>query len=249
MLAIGVASQPAAAVDPLATVRAFCLADGRGARLAPGSWGSVAALVVWELEPAWDRLYVVHGYEVGTPRTRGALVDVDVRYTIVSTIDAAGVHPGAQTASRTYALESDGAGGWRVRPPPPPPYVFDSQVDPAALAALLAPTDSPYLSNSVFVWQLLRAAGWDVPYTPVSQLPTAVGLTAQRTANIGDLVLYFDGDTPYHVGLVESDDSVVSATMNGGIRRTPFGAFAGTIRYLRPTAATPAATRAAVTPR
>ncbi len=34
--------------------------------------------------------------------------------------------------------------------------------------------------------------------------------------------------------MVDSDDSVVSATLNGGLRRTPFGAFAGEIRYLRP---------------
>ena len=39
--------------------------------------------------------------------------------------------------------------------------------------------------------------------------------------------------------MVESDDRVVSTTVNGGLRRTPFGAFAGEIRYLRPGAAPP----------
>ena len=67
--------------------------------------------------------------------------------------------------------------------------------------------------------------------TPTARLsPSAPEFTTERTAEVGDLVLYFDGEQPYHVGVVESDDTVVSATLNGGIRRTPFGAFAGEIK-------------------
>src|SRR5262245_57934308 len=38
---------PARADDPLNTVRAFCQADGRGARVDPLSWPAVADLVTW----------------------------------------------------------------------------------------------------------------------------------------------------------------------------------------------------------
>ena len=74
--------------------------------------------------------------------------------------------------------------------------------------------------------------------TPIPpRSPSAPDFSTERTAEIGDLALYYDGDRPYHVGVVESDETVVSATLNGGIRRTPFGAFAGEIRYRRPVAA------------
>ncbi len=221
-------------------MRAFCLADGRGARLSASAWPSVAPLVGWALEPAWDHINLIHGYEMGTPRTRDGVVEVEVRYSVVGTVDSRGSESASRVESQTFTLEPDGAGGWRLRPPAPPPYVFDSEADGATLAALLAPQDSPYLSNSAFVWQLLRNAGWETPYTPTGALAQAPGFSAPPTANVGDLVLYYRAGTPYHVGMVESPDTVVSATLNGGIRRTAFDAFAGDIRYLRPLAGTPA---------
>ena len=53
------------------------------------------------------------------------------------------------------------------------------------------------------------------------------------TPEAGDLVVYYDGEKPYHVGLLESEDQVVSATLNTGVRRAPLAAFAGEVRYWR----------------
>jgi hypothetical protein len=231
---LGLCAAPATAADPLATVRAFCRADGHGARLNASTWPEVAGLVEWPLEPAWDHVRLIAGYEVGTPRQSGGRVEVEVQYTVVADVRAGGVKRERRVESRGYALAADGAGGWRLRGPPAPPYVFESQADPDALRALLDPDDSPYLSASALVSRLLRGAEWEIPYTDVASLASSPHFAPQRTAEIGDLALYYDGDRPYHVAMIDSDETVVSATLNGGIRRTPFGAFAGEIRYRRP---------------
>ena len=229
-------------------MRAFCQADGNGARLRGSTWPAVAPLVAWGLEPAWDHLHLIRGYEIGTPATRDGLIDVEVKYTLARRCAAAACAPD-RIETRRYMLEPNDAGGWRLRGPPPPPYVFASQADADALAALLSPEDSTYQSNSAFVWHLLRDAGLDLPTATPPTCRAAFGLRAERTANVGDLALYYADGVPYHVAMVDSDDGVVSATLNGGLRRTPFGAFAGEIRYLRPVSAadlpptpTPAAT-------
>ncbi len=232
---------PAAAADPLAIMRAYCQADGRGDRLAASTWSAVAPLVAWNLEPAWDRLHLIRGLEIGTPQRRDDVVDIDVKYTLFADVSADGVRRADRIESRRYVLEPSGERGWRLRGPPPPPYIFETQADAAALAALLSPDDPAYLSNSAFVWNLLHDAGWEIAHSNTADLPSAAGYTSERTANVGDLVLYYVDGTPYHVGMVESDDAVVSSTLNGGIRRTPFGAFAGEIRYLRPAAGPPSA--------
>ncbi|MGH7790375.1 MAG: hypothetical protein ACRERC_26130, partial [Candidatus Binatia bacterium] len=226
-MALLATAAPAQAGDPLNAVRAFCQADGQGARLAPGTWPSVGGLVAWALEPAWDHVNLIRGYEVSSPQQRNGAVTVEVKYTLSEVVRSTGVASAERVETRTYVLEpSPTAGGWRLRAPAPPPYVFANQVDAAALAALLEPGKSDYVSNSAFVWQLLKGAGWELPYADVAALATAPGLAPARTAQVGDLVLYYDGDTPYHVGVVESDDQVVSATINAGIRRAPFAAFA-----------------------
>jgi NlpC/P60 family len=244
----------APAADPLRVLREFCQADGRGARLAPSTWGTIANLVGWRLEPAWDHLYLIGGYEFGSPRLVDGTMEVEVRYTVTADVHSHGVTKGLHVDTRTYALEPapDGT-GWRIRPPAPPPYVFASEADADALAALLDPETSDYVSDSGLVWQLLHNAGWEIPYTDVADLANAPEFTPERTAQVGDLVLYYDGDTPYHVGVVESEDQVVSSTLNGGVRRAPFAAFAGVIKYRRPlptagatpTAAAPSPTRRA----
>lgn len=248
LLALLVA-MPAAGEDPLAVLRAFCQADGDGARMRAATWPAIEPLVGWGLEPAWDHLYLIGGYEIGTPEARDGLVEVKVDYHAARLVRSRGAGGEARVESRRYTLEPIGDGGWRLRGPPPPPFVFESQADVDALVALLAPQGSPYTSNSAFVWHLLRDAGFTLPYSDVIDLPTAYGLRPERSANVGDLAVYYGAGTPYHVGMVESDEGIVSATLNGGLRRTPFGAFAGEIRYLRPVsdadlAATPAATAA-----
>jgi hypothetical protein len=236
LLLLALNAAPALAADPLNTIRAFCQADGRGARLAARTWSEVANLVAWPLEPAWDHLYLIRGFEVGAPRVREGGLDVDVQYTITAEIRSSVVSEEVRVETRVYRLLRGDDGVWRIAAPPPPPYVFASDADDTALAELLAPDGAQYLSDSAFVWQLLRGAGWTMPYADTASLATSSDFTNERTADVGDLVLYYDGEQPYHVGVVESDDTVVSATLNGGIRRTPFGAFAGEIRYRRPVA-------------
>ena len=227
-------SAAAHAVDPLNTMRAFCQADGRGARVDPRTWPRIADLVSWSIEPAWDHLYLIRGFELGTPQLRDRDVDVEVRYTITAEVKSSVVEEAERVETRTYRLVRGDDGLWRIRAPASPPYLFASGADASALAALLDPAGSTYLSNSAFAWRMLRDAGWAIDYAATPTLATAPGFTPERSAQVGDLVLYVDRDQPYHVGIVESDDTVVSATLNGGIRRTPFGSFAWEFRYLRP---------------
>lgn len=233
-IALSALPRLSAAADPVAVLRAFCQADGNGARLRPSTWPAIAPLIGWGLEPAWDHLTLIHGYEIGTPISQDGNIIVDVQYNVAQTIRSSGVRTEARVETRRYTLEPDGDRGWRLRGPPPPPYIFASQADADALAELLSPDSETYQSNSAFVWRLLRDAGFDVPYADTRDLPLSFGLRPERTANIGDLALFYSQGEPYHVGVVESDEGVVSATLNAGLRRTPFSAFAGEIRYLRP---------------
>ena len=246
-------ASPGLAADPLNTVRTFCRADGNGDRLHPRTWPSVASLVAWRLEPAWDRVRLIRGYEVKTPRRTEYGVAIEVTYTVGADVRSGTVHKGERLETRTYRLRQDGPGAaWRIRGPAPVPYVFASQVDAEAMAALLEPTNSAYVSASALVWRLLRDAGRDLPYADTEALASAPGFVPVETAQPGDVVLYYDGSEPYHAGLVEaglveaglveaglgeSRDQVVSATLNAGVQRAPFAAFAGEVRYRRPVAA------------
>jgi len=234
ILLIALWGSDALAADPLNTVRAFCQADGRGERLDPRRWEQLADLVTWPLEPAWDRVYLIRGFQLGTPQRHDDGVDVEVQYTITAEAHSNIVAEGERVETRLFQLVRGDDGVWRVRAPALPPHVFASEADPKALAELLAAEGSSYVSDSAFVWQLMRSAGWTMPYADTLALARAPDFTTERTAEVGDLVLYYDGEQPYHVGIVESEDTVVSATLNGGIRRTPFGGFAGEIRYRRP---------------
>ena len=235
-LALVLAAPPVLAADPLYTIRTFLQADGRGARLAPSTWMEVGDLVTWSLEPAWDHLYLIRGFQLGTPLVREQGVDVDVDYTVVAEVRGGMVSEQERVERHTYHLVRGGDGRWRIRAPAPPPYVFASNADDTTMAALLGPDAPEYMSNSAFVWRMLRDAGWTVPYADVATLATAPEFSTERTAEVGDVVLYYDGDQPYHAGIVESDHTVVSVTLNGGIRRTPFASFAGELRYRRPIA-------------
>lgn len=218
-------------------VRVFVQADGRGDRLDPLRWQAVAPLVAWALEPAWDHVFLIRGFELGTPQRKDGAVEVEVKYTVTAEVRSSGVTPVERVEVRSYHLDSDEDHNWRIRGPAPPPYVYASGADADALVALLSPDESPYVSDSAFVWRMLRGAGWLIAYATTDDLAISTDYTAARTGEVGDLVVYFDGDRPYHVGIAESEDTVVSATLNGGIRRTPYGAFAGEIRYRRPIAA------------
>lgn len=225
----------ACGADPLATMSAFCRADGLGARLTARAWqDAVAPLVTWELEPAWDHVYSISGYEIGPPRLDGSDVVVEVSYTILTDISAGGAVEGARLEAHTFRLiQPDPNGEWRVAGPPPAPHVFASEIDEKKMAAALDPQTGSYVSNSSFIWEMLRAAGWAVPYLDTAQLATAPQLTHTESPMFGDVVVYYDGANPYHVGFIDEDQHVLSATLNAGLRRTIADAFPGEHRYFR----------------
>lgn len=226
----------APAEDPLAVVRAFCREDGAGNRLSPMRWRtSIAPLVAWPLEPAWDRLVLVRGYEIKTPRMIGSRTQVELTYTVRADITPTGIERAQREETVTLELVPGPAGEWLIGGAPHPPHVFEHVVDSETLVELLAP-GSRYESNTDFVWQLLRATGVAAPYTSTTELPDSEHFAEVGTAAPGDLVLYYSQGVPYHVGWVESEGSVLSASLNAGRRALPFAAFPGAIRYWRPRA-------------
>jgi hypothetical protein len=218
---------------PLDVVRAFCQADGRGERLQPRTWNAIAPLVNWQLEPAWDVLAVISGYQIEAPRYSDDHVEIDVQYTVTQILSGIGVDDTAYIDSVTFNLVSDGTGGWRIAAPPPLPHLFANNVDVLSLRAALAPDSPDYLSASGFVWRMLTDAGWAVPYRLVSQLRDPAVFAAVSEPKPGDLALFVADNVPYHVGFVSNDGTIASATANAGLMRTSPEAFAGTVLYLR----------------
>src|SRR5262249_32598587 len=85
-----------------------------------------------------------------------------------------------------------------------------------------------------FVQHYLTGAGWDISAFSVRGAATLDALSEVSTPALGDIVLYYDGDVPYHVGVLESEDAVLSAMLYGGIRRSPLHAFSVAVHYRRP---------------
>ncbi|HUI26690.1 MAG TPA: hypothetical protein VL403_11455 [Candidatus Kryptonia bacterium] len=219
----------------LDVVRRFCQADGLGLRLDPRRWALVAPLVNWPLEPAWDRVFIVSGYQIQTPRHLAEHVEVPIEYTVTATVAAGEVDTavsGPQIVSVALHVEVDATGTWRIIGPPPVPYVFATQFDPAAVRASLQPDSTTYLSNSAFVWRMLAQAGWSIPYRSVHELrdPSLFAPVTEPTTN--DVALFVGDDGPYHVGLVTADNLIASATINRGITQTTPDAFPGAVIYL-----------------
>lgn len=237
-----------AANDPLDVVRAFCREDGAGKRISPATWrSSMALLVAWPLEPAWDRLSLVRGYEIKGPRHLGSRTEVEVAYSVVADVSAAGIERAQREVTIVLELISDFNGRWMISGAPHPPHIFEHVADLDTLAELLAP-DSPYESNSEFVWRILQSSGFELPYTQTGEIPVSPHFEEVGTAAAGDIIVYFGQGVPYHVGWMQSEESVLSATLNAGRQALPFSAFAGSIRYWRPRRAEPATPRKRGTP-
>jgi hypothetical protein len=83
------------------------------------------------------------------------------------------------------------------------------------------------------VRRLLAETGRELPHLDAAGLLETTLLETVTTAQGGDVVLYLDGGRPYHVGVLESEDRVVSATLNAGIRRSSIDAFQGEVVYRR----------------
>lgn len=227
-----VLSSPALGADPLGTMRAYCRADGLGDRLQPSTWANVASLVTWKLEPAWDRLLLIRGYEMGTPQLREDGVEVEVTYTVSAELDPERVRHEVRLENRIYRLTTEDKGEhWRVTGPPPVPHLFESQADVGELSSLLAPEDNAYVSSSAFVWHILKKAHPALPYLDTKSLASAPYLVETEEPAQGDVALYYDGEVVFHVGVVEADGLIMSATMNAGVWRGPPESFPGTVQY------------------
>jgi len=220
------------ATGPQAIVAAFCREDALGARSNRRAYGRVAALVAWPLEPAWDSVVLIRGFEVGEPqRIAPEEAEVAVTYTVVGGVSALRYDVEAHLAVRRFRVVLRD-GRWWISGAPPLPHVFSDRVDPERVRRAMQ-GDGGYLSQSRFVAELMRAGGWKVPVETVAELLSGATYGPVATARPGDLAVYLDRGNPYHVGVVEAPGVVVSATLTGGLARSTLGAFAGEVRFLR----------------
>lgn len=231
---LGGTGAPAAArpASPQQVVAAFCREDALGARSTPRAYRRVAGLVGWPLEPAWDHVVLVQGYEVGDAVPAGpGEVEVEVTYTVVGRVSAARKDAEAYLARRRFRL-ARGDDGWRLVGAPPPPHLFASRVDADALQRGLAGADG-YLSQSGFVAAVFGAAGWTVAAETVAEVLAGATYGPVAVPRAGDVAVFLDDGQPYHVGVVEAPGRVLSATLTAGLVRSTLPAFAGEVRYLR----------------
>jgi hypothetical protein len=221
-------------LSPQAVVSRFCQLDGDGLRVIPLGWPSVAPLVAWPFEPAWDFVVLISGYEIGGqyPNSDGALM-VDVRYSVVGLVSAGRLDDVVYTQTVPFLVTPSGGQTWQVGGPPPPPHLFASRVDLAAMRRTLVPDGTAYLSNSSFVWRMMHSAGWNVPYEPTLDLLDGATYRAVERPDVGDLVVYTQDGRPYHVGLLAAPGEVASATLNAGLVSARLDAFPGEVVYLR----------------
>jgi hypothetical protein len=232
--AVAVAVAGAAEFGPQGVVREFCRADGLGQRVNVSGWFSVAPLVEWNLEPAWDHVLLVSGYSVSSPRPseKGALA-VDVHYSIVGQLSSRGLQTDSRVETITYRVHAPDERGWRIIGPPPPPHLFADRVDVGKVRRSLHHGALNFLPNTTFVWHMFRGAGWDVSLERTQELLQGSSYREVEEPEAGDLVAYLRDQLPYHVGILEAEDLVVSSTLNLGIVRAPVDAFGGSVRYLR----------------
>jgi len=198
-----------------------------------GGWPDLLPLVSWPFEPAWDFAIVITGYDVGAPRPaeQGSLA-IDVHYTVVGQISALGFDTNAYIETVTFRVHAPEE-GWRIIGPPPPPHVFGTHVDIELTRHAFEFGSRNFLPNSLFVWQMFRAAGWNVPLQRTADLLTGTTYRPVEKPQAGDVVVYLRDDVVYHVGLLEKENQVVSSTLNAGIVRSTVDAFPGEVRYLR----------------
>jgi len=230
---------------PQGIVRQFCQADALGDRVTVAGWPTVAPLVEWPLEPAWDHVMLIAGYTVDPPRkVEGGALAVDVHYSVVGVLTALGLATETRVDHITYRVHAPDERGWQIIGPPPPPYLFGDRVDVAVMQRSLERGTSDYLPNSAFVWQMFRSAGWKVERERTPDLLTSDAFRVVDQPAVGDVVAYLRDTRPYHVGILESPDQVISSTLNGGVVRTALSAFPGDRQFLRLVDPSPPASQA-----
>lgn len=229
---MAMADRAEAGAEPRDVVRVFCREDALGARAEPRTYGRVASLVMWPLEPAWDHAVLVAGFEVGDPQpVETGVVDVPVSYTVVGRVSSLRYDVESFLERRIYRVVFDN-GVWRISGPPPAPHLFETRVEPEPLQQALRGVGG-YLSQSRFVAEVYRAAGWQLPVETVGEMPAGATWAPLARAAPGDVVLFLDDGEPYHAGVLEAPDQVISATLQAGLMRSTLATFPGEVRYLR----------------
>jgi hypothetical protein len=222
-------------------VRRFCQADGLGQRVQIAGWAAIAPLVTWALEPAWDHVVLIGGYEVDPPRRlEDGGVAIDVRYAVIGEVSPLGLDTAVHRETVEFRIDAAN-GAWRILGPPLPPHIFAHRVDMDALRRSLQFGGLNFLPNSIFIWRMFQSAGWRVAFVPTIDLLNGQTYRAVDKPKVGDLAVYLRDGVPYHVGILEADDQIVSSTLNAGIVRTALDAFPGEVRYLRLVEPEPAA--------
>ncbi len=223
-----------AQLGPQTVVRQFCEADALGRRVTIQGWSRVAPLVEWPLEPAWDHAFLITSYTVGWPVPADEdTLTIEVRYAVMQEVTAEEVKDLGRIDSVTFKVRASEGANWRIVGPPPSPYLFQQQVDAEALRRSLGQGGMNFIPDSLFVAGMLRAAGWDVPPLPTAKLLSNDIYRAVKEPRAGDLVVWLRDGIPYHSGLLDRDEMVVSSTLNAGLMRTTLDAFAGDVKALR----------------
>jgi hypothetical protein len=218
---------------PQAVVRRFCQADGFGQRVQVAGWAAVAPLVTWSLEPAWDRVVLISSYQVDSPRVvEDSGVAIEVRYGVIGEVSAFGLDMAVHQEAVEFRMDA-AAGTWRILGPPLPPHIFANQVDIDAVRRSLQFGRANFLPDSLFIWQRLHSAGWNAAFVPTIDLLNGQAYRAVDKPEVGDLAVYLRDGVPYHVGVLEADNLILSSTLNAGMVRTTPDAFPGDITYLR----------------
>jgi hypothetical protein len=230
-------------LGPQSIVRKFCQTDGIGQRVSVAGWADIAPLVSWRLEPAWDHVVLISGYELGAPLPIGdGDVGIEVRYSVTGHVWAVGVRDDARVEAITFRVHEGADGSWHIAGPPPEPHIFNSHVEIESMQRSLERGGINFIANTTFVWQMFRSAGWEVPLEPTASLLDGSNYRLVTEPKPGDVIVYLRDGSPYHAGLVEAEDQIVSATVNGGIVRTTTNAFPGEVKYLRLVAPAPTPT-------
>lgn len=214
-------------------VRRFCQADGLGQRVQPAGWAAIAPLVAWPLEPAWDYVVLIDGYQVGVPYAveDGGLA-IEVRYAVIGDVSALGLDTAVHVETAEFRM--DGADGtWRILGPPLPPHIFASLVDVDATRESLQGGGRNFLPDTVFIQQVLRSNGWNAAFVPTAELLQSETYRIVDKPEVNDLAVYLRDGVPYHVGVFEANDRIVSSTLNAGVVRTAPDAFPGEMKVLR----------------
>src|SRR5262249_47969273 len=152
-------------------------------------------------------------YTVGSPRrAESGALDIDVSYTVVGQVSAFGLETNVYLETVTFRVHATEQ-GWRIIGPPPPPHLFGTRADVESLRRSFAYAAPTFVPNSLFIWEMFRSAGWNVPFERIADLRAGTTYRLVEKPRTGDVVAYLHDGVAYHAGLLETEDLVVSSTL------------------------------------